>query len=368
MAVVWWWGLIPVLLCQAQSPATEQVFAASAQALQAGQYEQAERGFLEVLKREPSNIGALGNLGVLYSRSGQPTKAITVYQRALKLAPGELGLILNLGLAYLKVDDFARAKPLFARLAGAGGQRQGQARELLAIVQMQTGEVAPAVRTLEELAQTGQPSTAVLHFLALGYIRQGDREKAAGVVERLFASLPAARAHYLEGRIWYDAALFDKALASYAKAGAAEPTLAGLALETGKAHISLRNAAEAEQSLRAALAESPGDAETRYFLGALLVQIGRAGEGAPLLEKVRAQRPDLWGTYYYLGKAKLALNRPTEAIALLEEAARHSPLEAVVQYQLARALQAAGRGSEAKQAFERVKKLRLGGEEPLVAR
>lgn len=363
------------LLALAAAVSTEQVFVSASQALQAGRLGEAERGFLEVLKREPSNIGALGNLGVLYSRSDQPSKAIGVYRRALQLAPREAGLLLNLGLAYLKTDDFASAKPLFAQLAPQPGPRQAQARELLAITQLQTGEMAPAMEALQGLAESPSPSPGVLHFLALGHLKQGDKEKAAAVLERLFASMPPARAHYLQGRVWYDAAVFDNALASFKQAAALEPGLAGLALETGKTQISLRNAAAAEESLRAAHAANPNDAETRYFLGALLVQNGKPAEGAALLEKVRAQRPDLWGTAYYLGKAALALGRPAVAVPLFEVALRHSPRESAVRYQLARALGAAGRGAEAKQVFAELRKLQSsaspgagGREEPLVIR
>lgn len=355
----WLWGiLLTGAMCQAQqSPTTGQLFASSSRALEAGRHEEAERGFLEVLRREPSNIGALGNLGVLYSRTDQPAKAIAAYQRALKRAPAEPGLLLNLALAHFKIDDFAAAKPLLVRLEPIAGARHAQARELLAIARLQTGETAAAMAALEQLAAAPQPSPAVLHFLALGYIKQRNPAKASPVVRRLFDSLPPARAHYFEGRIWYDAAVFEKALESYTKAAAAEPLLPGLALETGKTHVSLRNAGLAEKSLRAALAENPNDVETRYFLGALLVQNGKPEEGAPLLDHVRSQRPDLWGTYFYLGKAKLALNRPAEAVPLLQAAARRAPRESAVQYQLARALQASGRAVEAKQVFELVKKL-----------
>lgn len=354
--------ICPVVLLALAAVTTEQIFISASQSLQAGRLAEAEQGFLEVLKREPSNIGALGNLGVIYSRGEQPTKAIGVYQRALKLAPGEPGLLLNLGLAYLKIDDFANAKPLFAQLAPRPGSRQVQARELLAITQLQTGEIAPALTTLAELAAAPSPSTGVLHFLALGHLKQGDKQKAAAVLDRLFASLPPARGHYLQGRVWYDAAVFDNALASFTKAAAIDPTLPGLALETGKTQLSLRNAAAAEQSLRAAHAANPNDAETTYFLGALLVQNGKPAEGAPLLAKVRAQRPDLWGTAYYLGKASLALGRAAAAIPMLQEALRHSPRESAVHYQLARAFQAAGRTAEAKQTFAALRKLQSGAE------
>src|SRR5512140_2774114 len=92
------------------------VFQRAAAALAAGDYAAAESGFQQVLKASPNHLGALGNLGVVYSRSERPTEAIAVYRRALRLAPNEKGLLLNLGLAHLKSDAHAEALPYFQRV------------------------------------------------------------------------------------------------------------------------------------------------------------------------------------------------------------------------------------------------------------
>lgn len=297
-------------------------------------------------------------MGVLYSRMNAPLKALDAYQHALKLVPQEPGLLLNVGLAYLKLDNHKAALPLFAMLASKPSRLQGQARELHAICQMQTGATAPAVATLEELAQQPGASPAVLHFLALGYVRLKQPERAQSLFDGMLRRLPVAEARFLEGRVWYDATVFDKALASYREAAQANANLPGLALELGKTLVSLRDYEPAEAALKQALQANPHDVEARYFLGALLVQQARHEEGQTMLEAVRAARPDLWGTSYYLGKAQLALGKPAAAVPLLREAARRAPDEAPVQYQLARALQASGQKAEAAAAFTRVAKLR----------
>lgn len=352
-----WICCLALILYQGQIDSTEAIFHRATAALSAGDFNLAEASFREVLRREPNNLGALGNLGVIYSRRNAPLQAVEMYQRALKLAPGEPGLLLNLGLAYLKLDDTLQAKPLFAKVAAKPSARQTQARELLAICQVQTGEVQQAVATLEELRAQPNPSPGVYHFLSLAYVKQKEPGKAQEVLDQLMARLPAAQAHYWEGRVWYDAALFDKALASYEAAAVADRNLEGLSLELGKTQVSLRNYAEAEGHLLRALAQSPSDIEARYFLGALLVQQGQYDAAAKYLTEVKAARPDLWGTSYYLGKAQLALGKAAVALPLLREAAKRAPNESPVQYQLARAYQALGRKVEAAQAFARVAKL-----------
>ena len=352
--------LLALVFYQGQTVSTEQLFGAAARDLQAGRFAEAEIGFAQVLRREPNNLGALGNLGVLYSRQNRPQKAIDTYRRALRLVPNEPGLLLNLGRAYLKLDDHTQAKPLFAFLSKSASGRQRQAQELLAICQLQTGETALAITNLDQLAQGPEVSPGVYHFLALAYVKQRDLPRAQEVLARLFANLPAAQAHYLEGRVWYDSAIFDRAIASFEKAAQADPHLAGLALETGKTHVSLRNTAAALEQLRLAVQQAP-DPEAQYFLGALLVQEGRYDEATPLLKTVSEARPDLWGTYYYLGRAQLALGHAALALPLLQRAAARAPGESAVQYQLARALQLLGRKAEAQQAFARVARLKAQG-------
>ncbi len=352
---------LALVFSQGQSVSNEQIFALAARDLQAGRLTEAQAGFEKVLAAEPNNLGALGNLGVIYNRQNRPQKAIEVYQRALKLAPREQGLLLNLGLAHLKLDDCGQAKPLFARLAAVNGPRQKQAQELLAICQLQTGETATAVKTLEQLAQGLDATPGVYHFLALAYAKQKDLTRAQAVLAKLFEKLPPAQAHFLEGQVWYDSAMFDRALASFEKAEQADPKLPGLALEVGKTQISLRNPAAATEQLKAAVAADGADVEARYFLGALLVQEGQYEEGAPLLTQVSEARPDLWGTHYYLGKAQLALGKPALALPLLQKAAARAPNESAVQYQLGRALQALGRKAAAQQAFAKVAKLKAQG-------
>lgn len=338
-----------------QGPAqdAEQLFNQATQSLRAGDLDAAERGFREVLAQEPKNLGALGNLGVLLSRRNRPHEAIAIYKRALLLAPREPGLELNLGLAYMKLDDHAKALPLFASVAARQHPLATQAKELKATCQVQLGQISEALPTLEAL----NPTPNVLYALALAHVKSGAKEKAQPVFDRLLGQLPAAQAHFLEAQVWYNTGHFDQALASLDRAAAADANTPGLERERGKTLLSLRDNDKALAAFRAAIAADPHDTEALYFLGASLIQAGAHAEGRPYLEAVAKLRPDLWGTSYYLGKAQLALGKPKEALPLLAEAARRAPNETPVLYQWARALQASGRKLEADRLFRRVSQL-----------
>ncbi|MGH9632284.1 MAG: tetratricopeptide repeat protein [Bryobacteraceae bacterium] len=364
--------LLSSILASGAADPLRAIFEQAVNALSSGDLTRAGEGFQQVLERSPNHLGALANLGVVYSRANRTAEAVKIYNRALKLAPDNPGLLLNLGLAYLKQEDYARARPLFARVVSVdSGHRQ--ARELLATTRLYTDEVDLAVAELEGLRKTEPADSGILYFLSIGYLKQGQREKARHTMDEMFRkALNPAQANFLQGKAFYESTLFENAERAFTKARTLDPELPGVHLELGKTYVSLRKSEEAERSLMLALDQNPYDPEANYFLGALLAQGEKPERGLPYLEKALAAKPDFWGAYYYMGKAKLQMDAAAAALPLLEKAAQLNPEESSVYYQLARALKAAGRDAEARQAADKVTALKRKalkeGQEALVIR
>jgi tetratricopeptide (TPR) repeat protein len=348
--------LLAISLAAAPGDSVRNLFESAAHALSVNDLSTAERGFQQVLSQQPHHVGALGNLGVVYSRLGRFADAVAVYRQGLKIAPGDPQLNLNLGLAYLKQDDYQSAKPHFEKVL-AVSPGHAQARELLATTQLFTGEVGRAAAALEQLrAGSGGPS--LLYLLSIAYLKQGRKDEALDMIQRLFAAVQSGQAHFLAGRAYYESTLFDQALAEFDAAKDADSLLPGLCRELGKTYVSLRRAEDARQALNEAVRQDTADAEARYFLGALLVQEGSVAEGVPHLEQARKSRPEFWGSYYYLGKAALANSAAPEAVRLLRRASELHPDDPSVLYQLARALKLAGIEQEANAVSRRLADLR----------
>jgi tetratricopeptide (TPR) repeat protein len=327
-------------LCAAQ-PDGRALFEQAALALQRGDLTAAEAGFSAFLKQQPAHVGALGNLGVVYSRQGLPAKAAAVWERALRSAPADVGLRTNLGLAYLRLEDYTKARTVLEPV------NTPQARELYANSLLYLGEPERA----EQILSTLTASPGALYSLAVARLKLGKREAASEAMERLLdQSLDKDQANFLRGKAYYESGLFDEALAAFDAVKLPQP---GLALERGKLFVSLRRAEAAEQALRAAVAEASRDAEANYFLGALLVQQDRAPEGLPFLETALAAKPGFWGTHYYLGRAHLQARRYAASIRELEAARAARSTEPQIAYQLSRAYQAAGRPADARAALAR---------------
>jgi tetratricopeptide (TPR) repeat protein len=330
----------------------QAIFEKATAALAAQDYAGAERGFRVVLQAEPGNIGALGNLGVVYSRTHRYVQAVDAYGRALRIAPGDVQLETNLGLAYVKQERYAQALPIFEKLAAR--PENSQARELVATCRLALGQFEPALAALEPLRSANPKNAGVLYMLGVVYMKLKRTPEAHAVWTQMMESVSPAQANFLMGKAGYETGRFEEAVAYFRKTLAADPGFDGAHRELGKTLISLRDDAGARKELHQA---APDDSEAAYFLGALLAKAGDAG-AIPLLIKARDENPDSWGASYYLGRIYLEQGRTKEALEFLERAAKARPDEAAVQYQLGRALRKSGREAEARAAFARVKRLK----------
>ena len=330
----------------------QAVFEKAASALATRDYVGAERGFQAVLKAQPDNVGAQGNLGVVYSRTHRYVQAIDIYQRALRIAPGDMALETNLGLAYIKQEQYSAALPIFEKLAG--DTHNLQARELVATCRLALGQLESALTVLEPLRASDPKNTGVLYMLGVTFVKLKRADEARQAFAQMMEAVSPAQANFLMGKASYETGRFEEAADFLRRTLQADPGLDGAHRELGKTLVSLRDNDGAERELRQA---EPDDAEALYFLGGLLTQAGRV-EAIPILTKALEISPDAWGPLYYLGRIHLAEGQVKQALVFLERAAKLKPDEPAIEYQLGRALQKAGREAEARAAFGRVKQLK----------
>src|SRR5258708_2721464 len=90
-----------------------QLFQQGQDARNRGRLDEAERNFRRVLALNPQLGGAYANLGVVYMRRKQWTKALEMLRQAEHLLPQVAGIRLNIGLAYYRQAEFLKAIPLF---------------------------------------------------------------------------------------------------------------------------------------------------------------------------------------------------------------------------------------------------------------
>lgn len=109
-------------------------------------------------------------------RSGDPRRALAVYQQAAALAPEESLILTGLGMASLQAKDLAAANQHLGKAIKLDG-RYYQARLGLGYVLLQQGEVARAVGELEASMQL-LPTLQGGYLLGEGYEKSGRRAQA----------------------------------------------------------------------------------------------------------------------------------------------------------------------------------------------
>src|ERR1700743_1106214 len=90
-----------------------RIFERGQTALSQGKLDEAERDFRQVLALNPKMGGAYANLGVVYMRRKQWSKALENLRKAEQWMPEVAGIRLNIGLAYYRQSEFLKAIPPF---------------------------------------------------------------------------------------------------------------------------------------------------------------------------------------------------------------------------------------------------------------
>jgi tetratricopeptide (TPR) repeat protein len=300
--------LLALFILAADTPA--ELFDRAVRALNSGDNATAESALDQLVKSFPDHLGALQNLGLVYSRTGRLDQAIAIYRRALTVDPRHRGVLTNLGLALVKRHSYVEALPIF--------------------------------RTLFELYPDAAAARDTGLLLQLAAVEPG-----------LLQLVPSPVAEFVHCRLDGDAERFDSA-AAHCRAAL---SVAGARRELGRALVGLHDST-AIAELAAAIRDNPTDPEAHYYLGVALVQNDRPTDAAQSLERSRQLDPNFWGTWFYLGKVNLKLNHADASIPLLQKAAELKPDAPTVFYELGLALKAAGRSDDARRAMDRVRVLR----------
>ena len=80
------------------------------------QLQLAAQEYEKVLKMDPSNLGALNNLGATYGMMGRGEEAIANFQKVLKITPGSAGAYKNIGVMYFRTPGKQKeAVPYFRK-------------------------------------------------------------------------------------------------------------------------------------------------------------------------------------------------------------------------------------------------------------
>jgi len=338
---------VPGTAAKAANENPADVFQRGQSALNGGRLDEAEREFRQVLQIDPRSGAAHANLGVVYMRRKQWSRALQELEQAEKLMPQVAGVRLNIGLAYYRQNEFLKAIPEFESVVRQQPDSI-QPRYLLGLCYFFDERWADSANMLEPLWAQESRQLPYLYVLANAAHRAGRNEldqRAAEQLTKLGDGSPEyhlfAGKYYLN-REQYDLAMeefeaaakqdaklpfvhfnlglthlrkqqYGQARKEFLKDAAVEPDLALNYEEIGNAYWLTEDDRNAEKSYREALLRDPRRVDS--MLGLAKIYQREQKYAAALAEADAALKvdPERTDAHYVRGQALLHLGRKTEA-------------------------------------------------------
>jgi len=293
------------------------------QHFQAGQFDQAELLFRQILHEEPDHVDALHLLGLIFGQKGQTDLAVDYLQAAVRLKPDFAEAHNNLGNALAIQGRFAEAVASYQRALALKPQYV-DAYNNLCNAQREQERLAKAAAGTPQPLMPGQ-----------------ETEPVKSSIPQI---LEVARSHFQAGRLEQAEQLYQQILDMDPDHVDALNLLGVIAGQTNRIDRAI-------DFLRAALRIKPDFAEAHCNLGNVFIIQRRLPEAIECFRQAVRAKPDDSVAHNNLGNALREQGQLDEAVATLRQALRLVPGFADAHSNLGLALQAQGKSAEAQASF-----------------
>ena len=145
---------------------------------------EAEKGYREVLFRDPGHLKARNNLGYVYDSRGEPARALEEYQAALEIEPENVQLLNNVGAVLGTLGKYGQAEETL-RTAQLLAPEDPDVHLNLGLVFFRKGLYTAARESLERAIVLDPESESAYYYLGeacnrLGQIDTGARGAGTG--------------------------------------------------------------------------------------------------------------------------------------------------------------------------------------------
>jgi tetratricopeptide (TPR) repeat protein len=339
------------------SPAITERFQQAAEAMRAGNLDQAGDGFASIVKDAPLFAEAYLNLGLVREEQGRHADAIASFKKALELKPRLKGANLFLGVAQFRSNQMDSAIVALHKETAAY-PKDANAWMWLGVVELEKGDGQGAADALDRAARLSPDNVDILYHRGRAHLFVSNESYA-----RMFKADPKSwRVRELLAEANASAERHMDAIAEYEAAIKLAPNEPRLHEDLGTQYRLAGKIQEAEQAYLKELEIDPQNITAQYKLAVLAIEKGDAAHGKSLIEAALRVRPDLQHSDYNLGRAEMLLGNDAAAAQHFERAtsAAGSDPDVVEQswYQLGIVYRRLHRIDEAQKAMAAFQKLK----------
>ena len=348
-------SLLP-LRAATQPASPREIFEQGQQELSRGDLIAAEKDFRQVLAAEPNNVGAHGNLAVVYMRRREWRLALTELRAAEHLAPKIPGIRLNIGLVYYRQADYRQAIGPFESVLR--DEESSQARYLLGLCYFFTERYADAAATLQPLWPQESENLNYLYVVSIAANQAGrvelDQQATARMIE---VGQDTALFHLIIGKAHLAHEMDDRAMEEFERAARIDPKLPFVHYFLGTLYRRRNDLVAAKQEFLKDAAIEPDVAYDYDRLGLIDYALGRIPEAERYFKQALRLDASLGTSDFGLAKIYKQQGKYAEALNALRAAGTIDPRSASVHYLRGQVFFAMGRRAEARPEFDEAARL-----------
>jgi tetratricopeptide (TPR) repeat protein len=336
----------------AAPPDPAQLFQRGQEALNGGRLDEAERTFRQVLAANPQLGGAYANLGVVYMRRKQWTKALENLHKAERLMPQVTGIRLNIGLAYYRQNEFLKAISPFESVVRDQPDAL-QPRYLLGLCYFFSERWADAASTLEPLWAQESAQLNYLYVLSIAAHRAGRKEldeKATAQLVEVGEGSPEF--HLFMGKAHLNLEQYDMALADFQAAAQGDPKLPFVHFNLGLTYLKKQDYEHARDEFLKDAAVEPDLALNYDELGDVYSLMQQDSDAEKSYREALRRDARLVNSYVGLAKAYQRQEKYQQALAAIDSASKLDPGRTDIHYLRGQVLLHLGRKEEGKKELE----------------
>jgi tetratricopeptide (TPR) repeat protein len=295
-----------------------------------GDYQAAERVYLQALAIAPGNLETLKRLGVLQQTELKFRESIESFKQVLAHDAHYPNVNFFLGVSYFGENEINEAIRSF-ELELATPKPHPRCRYYLALALQAAGRIEESMSQLNRTVAGNPKDADALYQLARIY-----KNASLQAIESLKAlDQDSFQLHALMGEVYADEERHAEAIKEYQAALAKRPDATGIHYAIGVAYWVQHQLDPAKKEFMDALKENPNDALTNLYLGDIAVHDERFTEAHGYLSLAERGQPAMPQVHVLLGKCYRGENEPEKAKIEFLAAIQADPTAAQPHYLLA---------------------------------